>query len=143
MRFKLILVFLVVAVTLIGCSSSKCDDIVVGIDPKKINQKAKQFFDRYHESNGAYLYSTGSGEQTFMIHYPVVQQGEAAQYIKSVTPQITDKTLTFLCEVMDTYDYNDTQLGEVKFFQIKNSNQFDKVLVKVNGENTPINVSGN
>ncbi|WP_336771171.1 hypothetical protein [Paenibacillus sp. MMO-58] len=137
---KIICVFLMLIVVLSGCSQSS--SLIKETDSHKLNQKVKSFVDRNKSKSGLYLYSVAGKEEYFIVNYSTAQQGEKLKFLAGIRAEIREDVLTIQLDVKETSDPKDKRIKPLSIYKLNKQEEASKIQVKINGQETPIDIVG-
>ncbi|WP_201004382.1 hypothetical protein [Paenibacillus glycanilyticus] len=137
---KIVCVFIMLIVVLAGCSQSTA--LIKEADSRELNQKVKSFVDRNKSKNGIYLYSVAGEKEYFIVNYSTARQGEKVKFLSGIRADIREDVLTIQLDVQETSDSHDKRIRPLSIYKLNKHEETSKIQVKINGQETPIDIVG-
>ncbi|WP_127495998.1 hypothetical protein [Paenibacillus glycanilyticus] len=137
---KIVCVFIMLIVVLAGCSQSTA--LIKEADSRELNQKVKSFVDRNKSKNGIYLYSVAGEKEYFIVNYSTARQGEKEKFLSGISAEIREDVLTIQLDVQETSDPHDKRIRPLSIYKLNKHEEASKIQVKINGQETPIDIVG-
>ncbi|NIK67128.1 hypothetical protein [Paenibacillus sp. BK720] len=137
---KIVCLFIMLIVLMTGCSQSS--SLIKEADSHKLDQRVKSFADRNKSKNGIYLYSVPGEEEYLIVNYSFAGQGEKAKFLAGIRAELQGDILTIDLDVQDTSNLQDKRIKPLSIYKLNKHEKAGSIQVKVNGQETPIDVVG-
>lgn len=76
------------------------------------------------------------------MNYSTAQQGEKLKFLAGIRAEIREDVLTIQLDVKETSDPKDKRIKPLSIYKLNKQEEASKIQVKINGQETPIDIVG-
>lgn len=129
-----------IAAALSGCDQA--EPVIHEVSSQGLGKEVSSFVDQVSADTGLFLYSRAGGKQYLIVNYSSVPLGGEAKLLKAVTAEVRDKTLSIYIEEQGTEDYQDTELGKLRIYELGDAEEYEAIQLFDNGKETSFDQAG-